>query len=205
MLNRTCIVLLVLLAGTAGQASAQPWDAPSFFSPRPGEDIGVYVVDADGSDDLGIVGIWRQEGNLNLGVRAGVLDGDHVSVGAEFYGPIRGISSPILMSWVVGLGGTFNGATFVRIPAGVSIGTAIDAGSLTIVPYLHPRLAFDYISFDAPEGVDDSDSELNVDLDLGADFSLGRQFVLRFGATVGDWDAIGIGIAYKLGRRLVVR
>jgi hypothetical protein len=199
------VFLIGLLAGSAGQAAAQPWDVPSFFSPRPGEDIGIYVVDMDGTDDLGVVGIWRQEGNLNLGVRAGVLDGDHISLGAEFYGPIRGVNAPIYMSWLLGVGGTFNGATWLRIPAGVSIGTIFDAGSLDIMPYLHPRVALDYVSWDAPEGVDDSDSELNFDLDLGADISLGPQWVFRFGATVGDFDGIGVGIAYRMGRRLVVR
>src|SRR5690606_23561653 len=134
-----------------------------------------------------------------------LLDGDHFSVGGEFYGPIRAVSSPLLMSWVLGVGGTFNGATWLRVPFGVSIGTILDAGSLRIQPYLHPRVAFDYISFDAPPGVDDSDSDLNFDLDLGADIDLGPQFVLRFGATVGDFDGIGIGVAYRFGRRLVVR
>lgn len=199
------VFMIGLLAGSAGQVAAQPWDVPSFFSPRPGEDIGIYVVDMDGADDLGIVGIWRQEGNLNLGVRAGVLDGDHISLGAEFYGPIRGVNAPIYMSWLLGVGGTFNGATWLRIPAGVSIGTSFDAGSLDIMPYVHPRVALDYVSWDAPEGVDDSDSELNFDLDLGADISLGPQWVFRFGATVGDFDGIGVGIAYRMGRRLVVR
>jgi hypothetical protein len=199
------VFMIGLLAGSAVEVAAQPWDVPSFFSPRPGEDIGIYVVDMDGADDLGIVGIWRQEGNLNLGVRAGVLDGDHISLGAEFYGPIRGVNAPIYMSWLLGVGGTFNGATWLRIPAGVSIGTIFDAGSLDIMPYLHPRVALDYVSWDAPAGVDDSDSELNFDLDLGADISLGPQWVFRFGATVGDFDGIGVGIAYRMGRRLVVR
>ena len=199
------VVLMGLLATSAGQVAAQPWDVPSFFSPRPGEDIGIYVMDVDGADDIGVMGIWRQEGNLNLGVRAGVLDGDHISLGAEFYGPIRGVNAPIYLSWLLGFGGTFNGATWLRIPAGVSIGTIFDAGSLDIMPYLHPRVALDYVSFDAPEGVDDSRSELHFDLDLGADISLGPQWVFRFGASVAEFDGIGVGIAYRMGRRLVVR
>lgn len=205
MRRSVCALVLLLLAGTANQAVAQPWDVPTFFAPRPGEDIGLYLIDVDGADDLGFAGIWRQQGNLNLGVRVGVLDGDHFSVGGEFYGPIRAVSAPVLMSWVLGVGGTFNGATWLRVPLGVSIGTMLDAGNLRIQPYLHPRIAFDYISFDAPPGVDDSDSELNFDLDIGADVDLGPQFVLRFGATVGDFDGIGLGIAYRFGRRVVVR
>lgn len=199
------VIALALFALGAEQGAAQPWDVPTFFSPRPGEDIGLYVIDAEGTDDLGIVGIWRQEGNLNLGVRAGVLDNDRFSVGAEFYGPISGVRAPVYMSWLVGLGGTFNGATWLRIPAGVSIGTIFDAGSLDIMPYVHPRVAFDYVSYDDPPGDDDSDSELNFDLDLGADVSLGPQWVFRFGASLAEFDGIGVGIAYRMGRRLVVR
>ena len=200
--TRFAIVLLGLLA-IAGPVSAQGWDMPSFFSPRPGEDIGLYIIDADGVDDIGIAGIWRQEGNLNLGVRAGIVGDDHYALGAEFYGPISGVQSPILLSWVVGLGGTFNGVTWLRIPAGVSVGVDVDAGSFRILPYVHPRVEFDYFSFETPGG-DESDSELNFDLDLGADVDIGR-FVLRFGATVGDFDAIGIGAAYKMGRQVTVR
>lgn len=201
--TRSALVLLGLLLGSAGSVAAQGWDMPSFFSPRPGEDIGLYIIDADGVDDIGIAGIWRQEGNLNLGVRAGIVGDDHFALGAEFYGPIRGIEAPILLSWVVGLGGTFNDVTWLRIPAGVSVGVNVDAGSVRILPYVHPRVAFDYFSFDTPAG-DESDSELNFDLDLGADVDVGR-FVLRFGATIGDFDAIGIGAAYKWGRQVTVR
>jgi hypothetical protein len=169
MRMRSFVLALGLLAAAAAPLTAQAWDAPSFFSPRPGEDIGLYLIDADGVDDIGIAGI-------------------------------RGIQSPLLLSWIVGVGGTFNGATWLRVPAGLSIGVDVDAGSLRILPYVHPRIAFDYVSFN-----DDSDSELNFDLDLGADIGLGPQFVLRFGATVGEWDAIGVGVAYRLGRRVVVR
>lgn len=199
------VIAFALLAGWSGQGAAQPWDVPSFFSPRPGEDIGLYIIDAEERADLGFVGIWRQEGNLNLGVRAGVLDDDVYALGAEFYGPIRGVQAPVYLSWLVGLGGTFNGATWLRIPAGVSVGTILDAGPVEIMPYLHPRVALDYVTFDAPEGVDGSESDLNFDLDLGADVSLGPQFVFRVGASVAEFEGIGIGIAYRLGRRLVVR
>src|SRR5690606_29227247 len=109
----------------------------------------------------------------NLGVRAGIVGDDHFALGAELYGPIRGIEAPILLSWVVGLGGTFNDVTWLRIPAGVSVGVNVDAGSVRILPYVHPRVAFDYFSFETPGG-DESDSELNFDLDLGADIDVGR-------------------------------
>jgi len=201
------VICAATIAGAAAPLSAQAWDTPSFFSPRPGEDIGLYVIDAEGPGDLGFAGIWRQEGNINLGVRAGLAGGDHFSVGAEFYGPldVLGPQSPVLLAWIVGAGATFNDVTWLRIPLGASIGIDIPtSSSIRIMPYIHPRLAFDLFAFDTPDG-EETETELNVDLDLGADIGLGQQFVLRVGATIGDRDAIGVGVAYKMGRRLVVR
>jgi hypothetical protein len=214
MRNRSFVLLAGILLGSvtpflarALPLTAQAWDAPSFFSPRPGEDIGLYVIDAEGVDDLGFAAIWRQEGNINLGVRAGLAGGDFFSVGAEFYGPldVLGPQSPLLISWILGAGGTFNDATWLRIPLGVSIGLNLgSSSSIRIMPYVHPRVAFDLVAFDTPAG-EETETEFNVDVDLGADIGLGQQFVLRFGATIGEWDAIGAGIAYRMGRRLVVR
>jgi hypothetical protein len=212
MRYRSLIVSAVVLVGgasvsPAAPVSAQAWDAPTFFSPRPGEDLGIYVIDADGFDDPGFAAIWRQEGNINLGVRAGLAGGDHFSVGAEFYGPldILGPGSPLLLSWIVGAGATFNDATWLRIPLGVSAGLDLGStGPVRIMPYVHPRVAFDLVAFDTPSG-EETESEVNLDVDLGADIGLGRQFVLRVGYTIGDRDAMGVGIAYRMGRRLVVR
>lgn len=208
MRNLSSVLLLALFTGTAAPLSAQAWDAPSFFSPRPGEDIGLYIIRYEGGGDPGFAGIWRQEGNINLGVRAGLAGGgDLFSVGAEFYGPldVLGPQSPLLISWIVGAGGTFNDATWLRIPLGLSIGMNLGSpGTIRIMPYVHPRVAFDLIAFDTPAG-EETESEFNLDVDLGADIGLGQQFVLRVGATIGDLDAIGAGIAYKMGRRLVVR
>lgn len=207
-------VLLGMMVGcactvtvAAAPLSAQAWDVPSFFSPRPGEDIGLYVIDAEGPGDLGFAGIWRQEGNINLGVRAGLAGGDHFSVGAEFYGPLDllGPQSPVLVSWIVGAGATFNDATWLRIPLGASIGMNLgSSSSIRILPYVHPRVSFDLVAYDTGAG-EETDTEFNFDLDLGADVALGQQFVLRVGATIGEWDAIGVGVAYRMGRRLVVR
>jgi hypothetical protein len=191
----------------AAPLAAQAWDAPSFFSPRPGEDIGLYIVDADRVRDLGFAGIWRTEGNINLGVRAALAGDDLYSVGAEFFGPldVLGPQSPILISWILGAGATFNGATWLRIPLGVSAGLDLgSSSSIRIMPYVHPRVAFDLVAYDTSAG-EETDSEFNFDVDVGADIALGQQFVLRVGATFGEWDAIGAGIAYRMGRRLVVR
>lgn len=201
-MRKTLLWAAVLLGVGAGQASAQAWDAPTFFSPRQHDDIGVYVIFPDGGD-AGVEGIWRQSGNLNLGVRLGIID-EAVLLGAEFYNPIR-ISAPLQLSWLLGVGATFgDNVTWLRVPFGVSVGGTLNAGNILITPYVHPRIALDVASIDTPAG-EDTDTDVNFDVDLGADIDLSPQWVLRFGATVGQSDAFGLGLAYRLGRRVVVR
>ena len=201
-----CVLALTLVA--ASDAAAQAWDSPSFFSPRPGEDIGVYVLksDVEGSD-LGFSAIWRQSGNINLGVRGGIIGDDFFSLGAELYGPLNllGDQSGILMSWATGLGAGFNGVTTMRIPLGVSVGVNLGAGGLAITPYAHPRVAFDLVAYDNAQGEEDTDTDVNFDIDLGADAALGQSFVLRVGVTLGSNNVFGAGIAYRMSRRLEVR
>jgi len=201
---RTRSLLVVLMLVLAATPAAAQWDSPSFFSPRPGEDIGLYLIDGDG-DDLGVAGIWRQSGNLNLGVRAGIA-GDAFSLGAEFYGPLGlGGSAPLLLAWNLGAGATFgDNVTAVRIPLGVSIGALLGSGSLRIMPYIHPRVAFDLVSREIGDD-EDTDTDLELPIDIGADFIINPSFVLRLGGTFNDGSAFGVGIAYRMGRTLVVR
>jgi hypothetical protein len=194
-------------AGTA-PAAGQAWDAPSFFSPRPGEDIGIYITKPEGSDDLGIAAIWRMEGNLNLGVRGGIAAGDHISIGAEFFRPLDllGPQSTLLMSWILGVGATFNDVTMLRVPLGVSAGVAFGTpGAVQVTPYAHPRVALDVIAYNLPDGQEQTDTEFRFEIDVGADAALGRSFVLRVGATIGESNTFGAGIAYRFSRRLIVR
>jgi hypothetical protein len=197
----------VLLALTAVPAAPQAWDSPSFFSPRPGEDIGLYLVSPE-RGDLGFAGIWRQSGNINLGVRAGLAGSDHIQVGAEFFGPLHllGPQSPVLLSWVLGLGASFNDVTALRVPLGISAGVTLGTGGITIMPYVHPRLAFDLFAYDTGGGEEETETEFNFPVDIGADVALGEAFVLKVGATLGDrGTVIGAGIAYRMSRRLIVR
>jgi hypothetical protein len=210
MTKRILLILVGLGLGLAAAApvAAQAWDAPSFFSPRPGEDLGIYAVRPDGGDDWGVVGIWRTEGNLNLGVRAGWLAGESLMVGAEFHGPLEllGPGSGLLMSWVLGGGASWrSGWLHARIPLGISLGAELGTPGLLLLPYVHPRVALDVFAYDLPGGQEQTDTEIRFDVDLGADAALGQSFVLRVGASLGDINTFGAGIAYRLPRRITVR
>jgi len=194
--------VLSLLAATEGVAG-QAWDAPSFFSPRPHDDIGLYgFVPEHG--DWGVQGIWRQSGNLNLGVRAGLGDG-LVLVGAEFYGPLRLAAAPVLLAWQVGFGAGFNDITLLRVPVGVSIGLDLtNQGLPQLTPYVFPRAALEVAAWDVG-GEEETDTDLGVAVDVGADLAMTPELTLRAGVTLADRNAFGVGVAYRMQRRVVVR
>lgn len=199
------------LLGPTALAAQGAWDAPMFMPPHPGEDIGGYFLIPD-HYDWGLEGLWRQEGNLNLGLRGGL--GQHNDggtdwfLGAETYGSVlEGPTAAVDISWVLGAGATFaeGGATWLRIPFGVSIGKTLQANTLTLTPYVLPRIAYDLISVNS-----NNDSELNFAIDLGADMQVSPTVKLRVGGTLDasdsrDFQNFGIGLAFAFGRKVEVR
>lgn len=212
MPGRTALVCTVALIATSitGRAHAQSWETPSFFSPTVHDDIGLYLLDADGGD-LGFAGIWRQSGQLGLGVRGGMggSEGSRTAlIGVELWSLVvePRAGQPLAVSWITGGGAAFSdGLTWLRIPGGVSVGVEIPGPSFTLVPYVHPRVAFDRQTVDLPTGRERTDSEINLDVDLGADLMLAGGWVARIGVTVGHVDVFGVGLAYRIARGVSVR
>ena len=196
-------VAMALAVGTG--AEAQVWDAPSFLPPRPGEDIGVYLTQPDGAD-FGIQGIWRQRGNLNLGVRAGFVDfgtGSSFLAAGETWGGILDASAdfPVDVTWTLGAGAAFgDGATILSVPAGISVGRALVLSPLTFQAYVHPRLALVASSVG-----DNTHTDLEGFFDVGADLHLNEDWKVRLGVTLGGTDSFGLGLAYRFGRGVAVR
>lgn len=208
----------ILIAVSAAPAAGQAWDSPSFFAPRPGEDIGVFVtLPEEEFGDVGVQAIWRQEGNLNLGVRGGF--GGHsgnrsILLGAEYYGnlPIGG-TYPINATWIVGVGAGFDDdITALRVPLGVSIGTYLGRGAMRIQPYVHPRVAFDLVAIDLGDE-EQTETDFSFALDIGADLDLSPSWAVKAGYSFvwgPDFDTsfdfypntFGAGIVYRMPRRV---
>lgn len=207
---RKALIAGGLLALFAGPVSAQyMWDSPTFASPRPMDDIGVYVTRAD--ETTGLVGIWRQSGNLNLGVRAGVADMDNaggsILVGAELYGPLNTLlpGSGLDLAWTLGGGAVFgDNITTASIPFGLSVGVQLGRGSLSILPYVHPRVSLDIVSVEFA-GNEETDTEGRFAVDLGADINLGERLLVRVGGSFADREGFGVGLAYRIPRPISVR
>jgi hypothetical protein len=211
---RTWIGLLMLVC-MAVPVSAQrtAWDEPSFFSPRPMDDIGIYITRANRTrrDPTGLSAIWRQSGNLNLGVRAGVGDlrnaGETVLVGAELYGPLNSLlpGSSIDLSWIVAAGAVFGDSyTVFSMPLGASIGMRLGSGSVQVLPYVYPRIALDIVAVDI-NGEEQTETDAVLAVDLGADVSLGERLILRLGGSVLERTAFGVGLALRWPRPISVQ
>jgi opacity protein-like surface antigen len=209
MLRRSTLAAAVMAVCTAAPAIAQTWDQPTFFSPRPHDDLGIYAIKPD-LNDWGAVGIWRQSGGINLGVRGGIGGGGKgvdrtVLIGAELFGPLNIGAAPLALYWVTGIGASFDGLTLGRIPAGISAGITFgEGGSAVVTPYVHPRVAFEVYTFDAEDS--ETETDFDVDVDVGVDVELGDRFILRGGYKIGDVQGVfGAGVAIRLGRGAEVR
>lgn len=204
MTARKLLIAAAALLVASGAEGQIVWDAPSFLPPRPGEDIGVYLTQPDGAD-WGIQGIWRQHGNLNLGVRFGYLDapgdGAFLAAGETWGGLVdAGADFPVDVSWTLGLGALFGDGTVFSLPAGLSIGRALVLSPLTFQVYAHPRLALVAWSVN-----DNTETDIEGFFDIGADLHLDPDWKVRLGVTLGGHDSWGLGLAYRFGRGVAVR
>jgi hypothetical protein len=213
-------LLCALPAVAVSQVAAQDveskisWDIPSFFSPRPMDDIGLYYTSSERAsrgNANGLAAIWRQSGNLNLGVRAGFFDFDDVGgsllVGAELYGPLNslfGNSTQFDAAWTLGAGALFgHDFTVGSIPLGMSLGLNLGTGGFRFEPYVHPRAAFDIIAVGEGDN-EETDTDIAFVLDLGADVNLGDRFILRLGGSLIDREAFGVGLVLRWPRPISV-
>ena len=186
------------LLAIAGGAQAQAWNSPSFLGPHPTADLGVYVIDGE-IGDVGVQGIWRKTGAMNLGVRLGFVDaGDGVlQAGLETWGDLvvsDDAEFPLDVAWTAGIGASINGVSTLSVPAGVSIGQTFEAGSITMQVYGHPRLVL--VAFENPVD-DDLELDLEGQFDLGTDLYLSDDVTVRVGVSLGEADALGIGVAWR--------
>ncbi|HLU26186.1 MAG TPA: hypothetical protein VKZ58_10825 [Longimicrobiales bacterium] len=199
---RICVPALGLVLISAGPVAAQAWDTPSFLPPAAENSIGLYGIDPD-PGNFGLMAIWRQTGRVNLGFRVGVFDvHDDVSgvIGAEASQLLFRATGrlPVDANWTLGVGGSIGDDSFVRVPIGITAGRRFTAGSFSFLPYVHPRIGFNWFTDDDDRGDDDVSSfEVGLTTDIGADLTFGRNFMVRFGAALGDFDSIGIGLAYR--------
>lgn len=175
----------------AAPARAQVFTLP-FQSTERGNDIGLYL--SDGPGDLAIEGIWRRGfGTGDLGLRAGFADSDNgeLLLGADWRQPLALGTQPIDLALTFGGQAALGDADAIGGQVGLVFGHTFTQPGLRVTPFVHPRLA-------VVAGLgDNSDTELDVLADLGADFGFAPNLSLRVGVNLGEGADWGIGLAWR--------
>lgn len=196
--------LLFIPASAAAQVA---WDGPFLVPPRATGELGVYLMEMEGGG-LGVMAAFRSPG-WNYGLRGGIAEsGDDIGIfgGIDFAGALNRATDefPLDIDWVFGAGvGAGNGVR-VSVPVGLTGGHTFRAEGADITPWITPRVHLDAIfGRDVPEGDDDSDVGLGFAFDLGVDLRLSAAagqplsgVTIRFGASMGDRQAIALGLVF---------
>lgn len=206
------VIAFALLLPAPGGAHAQTaWDAPLLTPPRPTTGLfEMHLVDPAGGD-LAVLGRWRPPSMRRVGLRLGLADTGDLTLygGVDVSGFLASASRgfPLDVAWVGGAGAAFGDFAWLSIPAGISLGrtfTTEEGGrrgrGVRFTPYVTPRLILDAFLDRGPDGpaAGDSDDDLDLSLaaDLGVDVNFGAGWSARFAATLGDRDALAVGVAF---------
>ena len=198
-MRTTRLVLTAVVAvGLAAPARAQvAWDAPIMVSPGTTAGWGIYLVDAEAGDGIGVLGTWRQG---RQGFRIGLAEGRDDDLagfgGVDVSGGLFDASDDFPMDavWLVGAGLGLGDAVLLSFPLGLSFGRVVDVQDVRLNPYFAPRVVVDaWLGDDTPE----DELDLQLALDVGLDISLSPSWSVRFGGTLGDREAIAIGLSVQ--------
>lgn len=201
MLRRILAVGALALV-TASVSEAQAYVYPALQPARIAEREYNFIL-ADGGDfGTALVFQWREGlGNpkLQLTFDAGFADPDNADTrlilgGGLAYQLTRSSSEMPFDIVLAGGLGFSNGddLTVIRLPFGAVVGHRFDLdGGYAISPFVHPRLSWNRASFNG-----NSDSDTELELDIGANFELKSNMALRLAAVLGDADAIGVSFAW---------
>lgn len=175
----------------ASPAAAQVF-TPTFMSPIPRNDFGVYVSSLH---DIAIEGLWERHarGGSGMGLRAGYTDWGEGSLllGLQVVNPVALAGAPIGLAFTASGQAVVGGENGVGGQVGFTAGGALPATSLTITPYIHPRLAV--VSWPGRE----ENLSLRVLADFGVDLDFLSGMAIRVGANLGDGASIGVGVAWR--------
>lgn len=189
---------LALAAAAPAAAQSVAWDSPMLAAPRPDRGAGFYLFEPAGGN-LGILGTWRTAGTGNVRFRFGIAGApnDRIAVlgGGDYSALVRQPTAdfPLEVGWVVGLGAGYVRDLLISIPFGASFGMPINAEDLRITPFVTPRVVVDALF---GGGERDSRTDLDFSADLGVDVQVGPTWGVRFGITIGNREALAIGLVF---------
>ena len=192
------VIASFFMLALGGTASAQaPWDSPSLRPPSDPGGLGLHLLDP-GSGDLGFLMTYRSQGSFDY--RLGLVDGpgpDTLTLlgGVEFAGRLSRAAgdNPFDIDWWAGVGAGLGDFTLVSVPFGLTFGHSFSGDGATFIPWFGPKIVLDAFFGDEIVG-DETDIDLGVDLGIDLHFTQG--WFLRLGASVGDRDAVALGVVF---------
>lgn len=204
-MNQRAIILAAgLLAAVPASAESQVhWDAPFHVGPGLTDGVAVHLVDPDPGSGIGAMVSWTS-GSVpgGLGVRLGLAEGFGGDLagfgGVDVSGTLISSSEevPLDLIWAAGAGAGVGSHVLVSLPLGVYAGRSFVGDGIRFLPYAGPRISLDgSLGRDGNGGVGgDDELDLALSVDLGADIVLSDDLGVRFGASVGDKEALSIGL-----------
>ncbi len=206
---RLTFLVIALAVFPSSSASQLAPDTPRLISPSGPGGLGVHWLKpgAFAQDDDALLVTWAFPG-LPPGVRlrggAGEgTDGQTAGfAGLDVQSPLvrDDASLPFDLDWQAGVGVGFGENLLVTVPLGVSAGISWSSGAVWMAPYVSAGLAADLRLGEEFEG---EEFEVYPALDIGLDLSLdsGRRFILRAASSLGDRQAVAIGLVIGGGGR----
>ena len=203
-------VVCALLSGPI-QASAQiAWDTPRMTGPESPSGLGVHwmraeVLPGDGDAVLATWGLPATGGAVSVrgGIGRGAGEQSAAFGGIEMRAPLarHTATQPLDLEWSGGAGVGVDEYILVTVPIAVSAGRSWSSGSVWFAPYVTLGGALDYRLGDsdlAPE----EEFEVQATAGLGVDlsFDAARRFVLRAATSLGDRQAVAVGLMVTGGR-----
>ncbi|MBW3534723.1 MAG: hypothetical protein KY453_05820 [Gemmatimonadetes bacterium] len=188
--------MIMGLLGVAPGAQAQvAWDSPMLLAPGSPGGWGIHLMEPSPGDGIGVMGTFRSNpAPVGYGFRIGLAEdpGDDLAVfgGLDASGHLLlpTAERPFGVLWLLGAGVGVGDDVVLSLPAGISVGADIDADGVLFRPYVSPRVVLD-----AAFGTAD-DLDLDLAVDLGVDLAFTPAWSIRFGATLGDREALSIGL-----------
>lgn len=193
-----CLVTVGLVASAIGPASVTAqtaWDAPPLISHVAPAGVSLFLVSPAGGDLGGLVTLRHEAGPVGLGYRLSLTDENAsddlaVAAGVDISGFLaRGVEdSPVDVMWWSGAGLGWGENTIISLPLGALVGWSGQGGDVILSPYGGGHLVMDI------SDIEGDNVSLGGAFDFGLDVVLSSGWLVRFGGSVGDRDALAIGV-----------
>ena len=195
-MRRTLAVAAITAALAAPVFGQTAWDSPALISPVAPAGVSVFLIDAAGGELGGLATFRHDAGPVGLGYRLALVDQSGVDSGIAVSGGVdvsgflsRAVEgSEVDVVWWSGGGVGIGDETVVTFPVGLVVGWSGSGGDVVLSPYGGGHVSLDIST------IDNNTVDLSGVVDLGLDLAFASGWLIRFGATFGDRDALAIGV-----------